>query len=94
MKKHSLKAVALRYQGDQNDAPVVVAKGEGFVASDIIRLANESQVPIQEDETLVELLSQLMIHDSIPPELYEVVAELFAFIYRIDRNQAPHSEED
>ncbi|MCM2674754.1 EscU/YscU/HrcU family type III secretion system export apparatus switch protein [Alkalicoccobacillus plakortidis] len=94
MKKESLKAVALKYLSDQNVAPIVVAKGEGFTANEIIKTAKESQIPIQEDESLVELLSQLTIHESIPPELYEVVAELFSFIYRIDRNQEPSSEED
>ncbi|TSB46394.1 EscU/YscU/HrcU family type III secretion system export apparatus switch protein [Alkalicoccobacillus porphyridii] len=93
MTKESLKAIALRYQADQNKAPLVTAKGEGVVAEEMLKLAKELEVPVQEDETLVELLSQLTIHEAIPPELYEVVAELFAFIYRIDRNQDPSNEE-
>lgn len=87
MKKESLKAVALRYQADKNAAPLLTAKGEGAIAEEMLQLAKQLDVPIQEDESLVELLSHLTIHESIPPELYEVIAELFAFIYRLDRNQ-------
>ncbi|MFK3938679.1 EscU/YscU/HrcU family type III secretion system export apparatus switch protein [Alkalihalobacillus sp. NPDC078783] len=94
MNKENQKAIALQYQQDQMKAPTVVAKGVGKTAAEMIRIAKSSHVPIQEDETLVELLSQLTINETIPSELYEVVAELFAFIYRIDRNQEPQSEED
>ncbi|WP_100373220.1 EscU/YscU/HrcU family type III secretion system export apparatus switch protein [Bacillus sp. FJAT-45037] len=83
-KKH---AVALRYHTTKQEAPEVIAKGRGFVAEELIEKAKEHQIPIQEDESLVELLGQLDINQTIPPELYEVVAEVFAFIYRLDKNQ-------
>lgn len=94
MTNDNQKAIALHYQQDQMMAPKVVAKGEGNTAAEMIKIAKSSHVPIQEDAALVELLSQLTINETIPTELYEVVAELFAFIYRIDRNQEPQSEED
>lgn len=89
MKKEENKrksAVALRYEPEKDIAPYVKAKGKGEVAERIISTAKEHGIPIQEDPSLVELLSQLDIHESIPPDLYEVVAELFAFLYRVDQN--------
>ncbi|MBU8907029.1 EscU/YscU/HrcU family type III secretion system export apparatus switch protein [Desertibacillus haloalkaliphilus] len=88
MKKDGKKttAVAIGYDETIQDAPKVIAKGHNEVAKEILRLANEHQIPVQEDPSLVQLLSQLELNQSIPPELYEIVAEVFAFIYRIDRN--------
>ncbi|WP_284036631.1 EscU/YscU/HrcU family type III secretion system export apparatus switch protein [Neobacillus sp. 114] len=80
-----LQAVALSYHASNQHAPKVVAKGKGNVAKKIIETAKEHKVPIQEDSTLVELLSQLEINETIPEELYQAVAEVFAFIYLVDR---------
>ncbi|TWI55142.1 EscU/YscU/HrcU family type III secretion system export apparatus switch protein [Halalkalibacter nanhaiisediminis] len=80
------QAVALRYQSDTDVSPKVVGKGKGLVADEIIAKAKEHNIPIQEDPSLVEMLGQLELNQSIPPELYEVVAEIFSFIYRIDKN--------
>lgn len=80
------EAVALGYNAKANAAPQMIGKGKGYVAEEIIRLAKENNIPIQEDPSLVHLLSQLEINQEIPQELYEVVAEIFAFIYKIDRN--------
>lgn len=77
------KAVALRYH-EQYTAPKVTATGKGYIAESIIEKAEEHQVPIIEDATLVELLAELNINETIPEELYEAVAEVFAFIYRLD----------
>lgn len=79
------KAVALKYAPDRNKAPVVVAKGRGEVAQSILKRAKESGVPIQEDASLVEVLSKLDIDQEIPPELYQLVAEILSFVYRSDR---------
>ncbi|MGY4689805.1 EscU/YscU/HrcU family type III secretion system export apparatus switch protein [Salibacterium sp. K-3] len=79
-------AVALGYQAQAEHAPSVKAKGKGYVAEEIIERARENDIPVQEDPSLVELLSQLEINQSIPPELYEVVAEVFAFLYRVDQH--------
>ncbi|ERN53152.1 EscU/YscU/HrcU family type III secretion system export apparatus switch protein [Alkalihalophilus marmarensis] len=82
------QAVALRYDAAKQDSPEVIAKGKGILAEEIIEKAKNHHIPIQEDASLVELLSQLNINQSIPPELYEAVAEVFAFIYRVDKNSA------
>ncbi|RDI47475.1 EscU/YscU/HrcU family type III secretion system export apparatus switch protein [Falsibacillus pallidus] len=81
------EAVALSYRSDMQDAPAVIAKGKGITAENIVEKAKESGVPIQEDPSLVGLLGQLDINQSIPEELYQAVAEVFAFIYRLDRNE-------
>ncbi|MFD2443506.1 EscU/YscU/HrcU family type III secretion system export apparatus switch protein [Bacillus sp. CGMCC 1.16607] len=79
------EAIALGYEANLQEAPIVIAKGKGLVADTIIEKAKESGIPIQEDPSLVQLLSQLEINQSIPEELYKVVAEVFAFIYRADQ---------
>lgn len=79
------EAIALTYKPGMVDAPTVVAKGKGKIAENILAKAKEHDVPIQEDPSLVELLGQLDINQSIPEELYQAVAEVFAFIYKIDQ---------
>ncbi|WP_044893785.1 FlhB-like flagellar biosynthesis protein [Bacillus alveayuensis] len=79
------QAIALTYRPDKDEAPIVTAKGKGYVAEKIIEMAKEHQVPIQEDASLVELLSKLRINETIPEELYQVVAEIFAFVYRVEK---------
>ncbi|WP_053219684.1 EscU/YscU/HrcU family type III secretion system export apparatus switch protein [Virgibacillus senegalensis] len=79
------KAAALRYEGDKAAAPKVTAAGKGYVADNIIAKAEASNVPIQEDSSLVELLAELDINETIPEELYQAVAEVFAFVYRADK---------
>lgn len=87
MTKNRKKAAALRYNPDSNHMypPTVTAVGKGIIAEDIIAKAKEHHVPILEDPTLVELLSELNINEVIPEELYEAVAEVFAFIYQLDK---------
>lgn len=76
------KAVALRYDREKEDAPRVVAKGEGSIAEKIIALAHDSDIPITEDRDLVELLSLVELDQEIPPELYSAVAEVLSWIYK------------
>ena len=84
-KKDKVKtAVALSYDPSQS-APTVVASGRGALAERIIEKAKESDVPVHEDSKLAETLSKLEIGDLIPPELYEVVAEVLVFVDRMDR---------
>lgn len=79
------EAVALNYDEKQMNAPTVVAKGKGLIADKILAEAKAHDVPIQEDPSLVELLGKLNINDRIPDELYQAVAEVFAFIYQADK---------
>ncbi|BAB06192.1 EscU/YscU/HrcU family type III secretion system export apparatus switch protein [Halalkalibacterium halodurans] len=88
MRQHEERrqAVAVRYNREKEKAPRIIGKGKGLVADELIKRAEEAKVPIQKDPSLVELLGQLEINETIPEELYEVVAELFAFIYQIDQH--------
>ncbi|QTH45929.1 EscU/YscU/HrcU family type III secretion system export apparatus switch protein [Cohnella sp. LGH] len=79
------KAVALKYEPEKSSAPVVIAKGQGVIAEEIMRRAQEHGVPLQEDSSLVEVLSKLDLNQEIPPELYRLVAEVLSFVYRSDR---------
>ncbi|WP_282941779.1 EscU/YscU/HrcU family type III secretion system export apparatus switch protein [Paenibacillus sp. RC67] len=79
------KAVALKYAPDQSKAPVLIAKGKGHIAEAILKKAIDNGVPIQEDSSLVEVLSKLDLDQEIPPELYKLVAEILSFIYRSDQ---------
>lgn len=86
------RAVALKYSPKADTAPVVVAKGQGLVADQILTLARENGVPIQEDASLVEVLSKLEIDQEIPVELYALVAEVLSFVYRSDQRVKELSE--
>ncbi|SFE16144.1 flagellar biosynthesis protein [Paenibacillus algorifonticola] len=79
------RAVALKYEPGVGTAPVVVAKGKGYLAEQLIEKAKENGIPMQEDASLVEVLSKLDIDQTIPPELYTLVAEILSFVYRSDR---------
>ncbi len=79
--KNRKKAVALRYDRLKDDAPKVMAKGQGKVAENIIALALAHGVPIKDDPDLVEVLASLEINQEIPAEIYVAVAELLAFVY-------------
>jgi len=79
------KAVALKYEPEKSSAPIVIAKGQGAIAEEIMRRAQEHGVPLQEDSSLVEVLSKLDLNQEIPPELYRLVAEVLSFVYRSDR---------
>ena len=80
----SKKAVALAYQKGER-APKVIASGKGHVADRIIDIAEEQNVPIHKDERLADSLSELEIGEYIPPELYEVVAEVLVYVDDMDR---------
>lgn len=81
------KAVAIRYKpGDV--APTIVAKGAGVIAEKIIDKAEDNDIHIYKDENLVNELTKVDIGDSIPPELYEVVAQILVFISDLDRVEA------
>lgn len=80
------KAVALRYDKDKDTAPRVIAKGRGEIAKKIIEIADAHNLPRYEDKNLVQLLEALELETEIPPELYRAVAEVLAFVYRLNGN--------
>jgi flagellar biosynthesis protein len=84
-RKARKRAVALKYDAARDNAPRVSAKGSGAVAEKIIALAEERGIPITEDTDLALSLMQLDWYEEIPVALYQVVAEVLAFAYRMNR---------
>ena len=80
------QAAALRYDPEQDVVPVLSAYGEGFMAERIIETAEEHGIPIMEDAGLAAVLSKLSTGDQIPPQLYEVVAQVLVFVGQMDRS--------
>jgi len=78
------KAVALRYDESRDQAPKVIAKGDRLLAERIIALAEEQGIVVQEDPDLVGLLAKLDVESEIPESLYAAVAEVLAFVYRLN----------
>jgi flagellar biosynthesis protein len=77
-----LRVAALRYNQPTDRAPKLVARGEGHIAEKILALAREHGIPIHEDRELVDVLARLDLEEDIPGEVYQVVAEILAFLYR------------
>lgn len=65
-----------------------MAKGKGMIGERILELAKQHGVPIHEDPELVEALARLDVSDEIPPELYQVMAEVLTFIYKANKKKA------
>jgi flagellar biosynthesis protein len=83
--QHKLKlAVALKYRQDEDVSPLVVASGRGSLAQALVKKAMDLDIPIHPDGELAELLSDVDVGHSIPEELYEVVAQIMAMVYRMD----------
>jgi len=85
-------AVALRYEGE--GAPEVVAKGQGYVAEQIIALAEEHDIPLYEDANLIQLLATLELGEEIPTPLYQAVAEVLAWAYRLSGKDPTSDDKD
>jgi flagellar biosynthesis protein len=79
------KAIALKYKKGHDRAPKVTAKGRGALAERILAVARENNIPIKQDKALLDALYRLEIQEEIPEELYRVIAEVLAFIYRMNR---------
>ncbi|NIK10772.1 EscU/YscU/HrcU family type III secretion system export apparatus switch protein [Alkalibacillus sp. S2W] len=79
------EAMALSYNEASDDAPEIVAKGKGLVADEILERATDHDVPVYEDPALMNLMSELNINEKIPEDLYQAVAEVFVFIYQLDK---------
>ena len=79
------QAIALRYRRHQDHAPRVVASGKGKIAEAILQKAREAGIPLMEDPDLAEVLGKIPIGDIIPKELFQAVAEVLAYVYRINK---------
>ncbi|MEG0961787.1 MAG: EscU/YscU/HrcU family type III secretion system export apparatus switch protein [Lachnospiraceae bacterium] len=77
-------AIAVAYEPGE-EAPKIIATGKGIVAERIIEKAKEEKIPFYRDDKLANTLSKLEIGDMIPPELYEVVAEILVFVDDMER---------
>lgn len=84
--KKTKRAAALHYDHGRDQAPRVVARGRGKIAEKIVALAREHGVPLVEDRSLVQMLEALDVDTEIPTELYEAVAEVLVFIYRLNKS--------
>lgn len=84
-------AVAISYD-EQDSAPRVVAKGYGKLADTIVRTAKENNLYVHESTELVDLLMQVDLDSHIPPQLYLAVAELLAWLYRLEARDLPATE--
>lgn len=84
-------AAALAFNPLLDAAPQVIAKGVGLIAENILKTAEENRIPVYVDEKLVTQLHHIEIGDSIPPEMYEVVAEVLVFIAGLDRKRGGRS---
>ena len=79
------KAVAVRYDVEKDRAPRVTAKGRSLVADRILAEAKKNGIPVYQNKSLVNMLMALELDREIPPELYRTVAEVLAYVYRIDK---------
>ncbi len=79
------KAVALQYEMGKDRAPKVTAKGRGLIAEKIIEVAEQHNIPLHQDREMVQVLEALDLDTEIPSELFRAVAEVLAFIYRMNK---------
>ncbi len=87
MESEVSKAIAVSYEPGKDSAPRVVAKGRGPIAERIIEIATEAHVPLYRDPDLVEILMAVDVEQVIPTHLYQAVAEVLAFVYRLNQDR-------
>jgi flagellar biosynthetic protein FlhB len=81
--------VALKYERNEMDAPMVIAKGAGLIAERIKKIASENSVPIVENKPLARTIFKTVeLGEYIPEELYKAVAEILAYVYRLKNKLA------
>jgi flagellar biosynthesis protein len=81
------KAVSMLYNQEGNNSPTITAKGKGEVANNIIKIATQNDIPIKQDQDLVNMLMELELNKEIPTELYQAVAEVFSYIYNLTQDK-------
>lgn len=82
--KTKKEAAALKYNAKTDDAPYIVGLGQGLIAENILKTAKEHAIPVVEDKTLAHVLNKLSVGDEIPEELYQLVAQVLAFVAKLD----------
>ena len=83
MSKSKQKAVALKYNAERDEAPVVIASGYGSVAEKIIDIAEQKGIPVFRDDSAASLLCMLEVGNSVPSELYEVIAAIYCQLLQV-----------
>lgn len=79
------EAVAIRYQQGKDQAPLVVAKGKGIVAEHILEAAKTHGIPVYQNKALSSMLQAVQLDREVPPDMYKAVAEVLAYVYRLDQ---------
>ncbi len=84
------RAVALKYDPNKNNAPVVIASGSGYIADKVVSVAEESGVPVYRDDSLSVLLSQLEMGSEIPEELFSSIVDIYIYFlnFKIPKDEA------
>ncbi|MFW5981520.1 MAG: EscU/YscU/HrcU family type III secretion system export apparatus switch protein [bacterium] len=77
------KAVALKYDLEKDNAPIITASGQGSIAKKIIETARENNISIESNQDIIDILIKVEIGEEIPAELYQAVAEILSFIYNL-----------
>lgn len=90
-KSEKKKAIALEYKKDMQ-APRVIAKGEGDIAENIIKVAKKENIKIHKDGNIVNSLIDIDMGEEIPYELYEAVSEIIYFVYLMDKEKGEENE--
>lgn len=85
MKKRLKLAAALKYIQEETKTPVIVAAGKGLIAENIIKKAEDEGIPVYEDDLLAEILASMEVGSEIPEELYAAVAQIIAFVWKMDK---------
>lgn len=85
-------AVALGYDPEKDEAPKVLAAGRGELAEHLVEIARSHGVPIHEDHPLANALVKLELGAAVPPELYAAVAEVLAFLWKLEREKAKQNK--
>lgn len=86
MSRHNKqKAVALKYNVEKDNSPVVVASGYGDIAERIINIAEENGIPVFRDDSAASIMCTLEVGSNIPPELYEVIAIIYSQIMQVSQ---------
>jgi flagellar biosynthesis protein len=80
------KAVALKYKAYEQNAPKIIAKGNGEIAQKIIQKAKEYDINIFQNEELTKTLMEVEVGEEIPPKLYKAVVEVFIWLHKTEKN--------
>lgn len=89
MSRSETKAVALKYNAEEDIAPVVIASGYGDVAERIIDIAEQRGIPVFRDDSAASMMCMLEVGAAIPQELYQVVAAIYVHLLSVSTGKAP-----